>query len=274
MNLSFYRSKTHLENCLKRLKVRKRQFANQLINENHKKRYKMIKKEINELEKKLRTIDKENYCQDSATGCHVAYFEADWIIKSSPFNTEDFDCSIKDFPDISLDTFGNKKFCLLTIINNSDAVRSYFVSTSHVARDIKGNVLQTGKYRDNEGNEGECVTFILLLKPQYIMDVCYLDLTTYNGANKVISYPFVDLSSDIKDLPFEPYNFNPLTDYVYVFPFPLLHEKNKFLCSQGHGGRLTHFFPGTWHAIDIECPIGTPVLSVGDGEVPFIINFF
>jgi hypothetical protein len=26
----------------------------------------MIKKEINELEKKLRTIDKENYCQDSA----------------------------------------------------------------------------------------------------------------------------------------------------------------------------------------------------------------
>lgn len=38
-------------------------------------------------------------------------------------------------------------------------------------------------------------------------------------------------------------------------------------CSQGCGGSFTHFFPGTYHAVDIACPIGTPCVAVGDGEV-------
>ena len=40
-----------------------------------------------------------------------------------------------------------------------------------------------------------------------------------------------------------------------------------FRCSQGAGGAFTHFYPGTMHAVDLECPVGTPVLAVGDGVV-------
>lgn len=36
---------------------------------------------------------------------------------------------------------------------------------------------------------------------------------------------------------------------------------------QAIGGRFTHFYPGTLHAVDFECPKGTPVLSLASGVV-------
>ena len=52
---------------------------------------------------------------------------------------------------------------------------------------------------------------------------------------------------------------------VHVYPFPL--RGGPFLCSQGFGGAFTHFYPGTQHAIDFECPVGTEVLALGPGVV-------
>lgn len=37
--------------------------------------------------------------------------------------------------------------------------------------------------------------------------------------------------------------------------------------AQGVGGNFTHFYSGTLHAIDFECPEGTPVLAVAGGTV-------
>lgn len=51
------------------------------------------------------------------------------------------------------------------------------------------------------------------------------------------------------------------------FSFPLPRELGPYLCTQGVGGHLTHFFPESYHAIDLRCSPRTPVLSIGDGVV-------
>ncbi|CAK9027191.1 Hypothetical protein SCF082_LOCUS17806 [Durusdinium trenchii] len=51
------------------------------------------------------------------------------------------------------------------------------------------------------------------------------------------------------------------------FGFPLPDEKGPYLCTQGVGGHLTHFFPESYHAIDLRCANHTPVLSIGAGVV-------
>ena len=54
--------------------------------------------------------------------------------------------------------------------------------------------------------------------------------------------------------------------FLQVLDFPLGGE-GPFLCSQGFGGQFTHFYPSTFHAVDLECAVGTPVLAVADGVV-------
>eukprot|EP00434_Breviolum_minutum_P001561 symbB.v1.2.001378.t1/scaffold67.1/size356791/4 len=51
------------------------------------------------------------------------------------------------------------------------------------------------------------------------------------------------------------------------FGFPLPEETGPYLCTQGVGGHLTHFFPESYHAIDLRCANHTPVLSIGEGVV-------
>lgn len=52
-----------------------------------------------------------------------------------------------------------------------------------------------------------------------------------------------------------------------AFGFPLPADDGPYLCTQGVGGHLTHFFPASYHAIDLRCSCHTPVLSIGDGIV-------
>eukprot|EP00966_Prymnesium_polylepis_P048716 1127704-Prymnesium_polylepis.1 len=47
-----------------------------------------------------------------------------------------------------------------------------------------------------------------------------------------------------------------------VLGFPLAAADRSYLCSQSAGGGLTHFaHPSTFHAIDLDAPVGTPVLA-------------
>jgi murein DD-endopeptidase MepM/ murein hydrolase activator NlpD len=58
---------------------------------------------------------------------------------------------------------------------------------------------------------------------------------------------------------------NPMDEHSHTIAFPL--QGGPFYCTQGEGGQLTHFFAGNLHAIDLRCPIGTPLLAVGDGTI-------
>lgn len=51
------------------------------------------------------------------------------------------------------------------------------------------------------------------------------------------------------------------------YAFPLPDASGPYLCTQGVGGHLTHFFPESYHAVDLRCAMHTPVLSIGDGIV-------
>jgi murein DD-endopeptidase MepM/ murein hydrolase activator NlpD len=54
------------------------------------------------------------------------------------------------------------------------------------------------------------------------------------------------------------------TDLVVAFP---LGGAGPYLCSQSAFGKFTHFYKNTLHAVDLECPVGTPVLAVADAHV-------
>ena len=54
---------------------------------------------------------------------------------------------------------------------------------------------------------------------------------------------------------------------VQLTHFPLAPAATPSFCTQGVGGRLTHFFPESFHAVDLRCDDGTPLLAVGDGVV-------
>merc|ERR1719161_1966229 len=67
--------------------------------------------------------------------------------------------------------------------------------------------------------------------------------------------------------PCAPMPSSPSKSCTMPVAFPLPSERGPFLCTQGVGGHLTHFFPESYHAIDFRCDVGTPVLSVGNGVV-------
>lgn len=56
-----------------------------------------------------------------------------------------------------------------------------------------------------------------------------------------------------------------LGSYIFTHTRSLPHRDLSL--NQGMGGQFTHFYPGTLHAIDLECPVGTPVLSLASGIV-------
>eukprot|EP00967_Tisochrysis_lutea_P032837 scaffold38859_cov28-Tisochrysis_lutea.AAC.2 len=74
----------------------------------------------------------------------------------------------------------------------------------------------------------------------------------------------VNLYSDIVALD----ELHPPSLLPIAIGFPLADIGQPYLCSQASGGKLTHFaHPSTWHAVDLDAPVGTPVLAVADGEI-------
>ena len=117
--------------------------------------------------------------------------------------------------------------------------------------DGEGNPFTPGISTDNDGNTRACVTFILLLPPKTILHAA------------VLTVPTSDIDSDVQDWNKHP---APQDEHPLVVSFPV-GGTGPYLCTQGEGGSLTHFFSGNLHAVDFRCEVGTPLLAVGSGTV-------
>jgi len=116
-------------------------------------------------------------------------------------------------------------------------------------------VWRRGKELGKESGEEPCTTFVLLLPPRTLFHVCYLRVPAGEQA---------DLHSDVQALSrhASPDAFDPA--HCYAFP---LCSGAEYLCTQGEGGALSHFFAETQHAVDFRCAVGTPLLALAGGVI-------
>ena len=223
-----------------------------------------------------------NFMSSSEPGCHVAYFNAPWIVDTGSFRLEDFGLDdVASMPDISIDPESG----LLSVANTSDVCKSYTITIAGEGSrliDQHGRVMTTGIYWDNDGVQKTAITLILAVRPMCLMDVCFVPLDRLKDR----SPRHIDLSSDVTDIkphaiPKQDWYFEANRNAAYRFPLLTSDDadsyslgevtaarlQHSYLCSQGFGGHFTHFIRHTCHAIDLECPTKTPIVAIADGVV-------
>lgn len=192
-------------------------------------------------------------------GCHVAHRSAPWILGLQSLHEAGLESPLDvPLPDISIDP--DEK--ILSVINTTENDRCYYVSLPGECgcTSITGRRLATGQSKDSAGTFRNVITFILVVGPRQVMDVCELE-----GTIDIFS---VEVQSDIMVLHPTPPMPADSDFFCRAYGFPLDDTRGPFFCSQSSGGRLTHFaHPSTFHAVDLDCPVGTTVLAVGDGTI-------
>ena len=182
--------------------------------------------------------------------------------------------------------------------------RSFFLTFGHQLLGRNDVPLSTGVWRDEHGTTHPCTTLVVVLQPRRLLEVCRVvperldphisvwEATKYGDTNTKESvaeetkttehFNQVDLYSTVSDVELgintDTTNTAAATSLLDLatasshttvpplLPFPL-GGKGPFMCSQGPCGCFTHFYVGTMHAVDLSCPVGTPVLAVGDGVI-------
>lgn len=197
-----------------------------------------------------------NFVLAAAPGCHIAHSHAEWILDVEPFDPSEYEEGAR-FPEIALDDE-----YALNVINATEQTQTYYITTTFPCFGSDGSELASGTARMQDGSEVACTTLVLYLPPQTQMVVCNIMVPEdWEGWEEG------QLESDIQvHRPHaSPEEWNP----AHTYPFPLEAPEGHpgFLCSQGFCGCFTHYFAATHHAVDLQCPVGTPVLAVGDGEV-------
>ena len=168
------------------------------------------------------------------------------------------------------------------------------------AKDGKTQLTQ-GSTTDNNGQTSNCITFIVLCPPETFCHLVYL-APSPSSSQQNFDLTSIRIESDVSPWTVHP---NPDDEHPFRIGFPLgrkncdnrtlthsnvdgkgssnndeisIADSNDndcavnsaeegFLCTQGEGGRLTHFFSGNQHAVDFRCPVGTELLAVADGVV-------
>lgn len=208
-----------------------------------------------------------NFLPRAGSGCHIARqdLESDWMLEWEAIDPEEFGGNDDDIPDLAVDTQDHT----LTLCNVDDCYKvAYITVYESILRGRNGKVLTSGSTTDTKNADGNtqvaCTTLIVLCPPCTFAHLCYLPVD--------ISPCTLQLESDVQEWQQHP---NPNDTHTQTIGFPLrqssssssLPDTTSFLCTQGVGGCLTHFFAGNLHAIDFQCPIGTPVVAVGSGVV-------
>lgn len=195
-----------------------------------------------------------NFVPDAGRGCYIVRTRKaspDWLIGWEDVDPQDYDG--EQVPDVALDAEEQT----LSLCNIDDYTKVAYVSifeTRVLGRN--GLVLDPSETIDNQGQATQCVTFIVLCPPRVFCHLCFFDVTLEKDLSQI------RIDSDVQRWSQHP---NPNDEHPHSLTFPL--EGGPFLCTQGENGELTHFFSGNLHAIDFRCPIGTPLLAVGSGEV-------
>eukprot|EP00965_Chrysotila_dentata_P237631 6202025-Pleurochrysis_carterae.AAC.3 len=123
--------------------------------------------------------------------------------------------------------------------------------------DAAGVKLRPAQWRDRDGKVRTSTTFVVTVHPRKALDVCRI--------SELRRLSDLDIYSDIVDVQAMSEPEEDETPAVLSFPFE---SGESFFCSQSAGGELTHFaHPSTWHAVDFDAPVGTPLLAVEDGHV-------
>lgn len=232
--------------------------------------------------KPLKSVSSQysNFVAEAGPGCYIARRNTtggssktntespDWMIGWEDVDPEDFDFDESnddaecEVPDIALDP----EECTLSICNIHSYTKVAYVTvfdTRFVG--ANGDELKQGSTTDNGGKTVPCVTFIVLCPPCVFAHLCYLNVSSEEELTGL------RLESDVSRWNQHP---DPSDEHPYRIGFPLNCNDPttgeacaSFLCTQGEGGELTHFFSGNLHAIDFRCPIGTELLAVADGII-------
>jgi len=145
-----------------------------------------------------------------------------------------------------------------TVLNGSRHTRFAYLTFLGVdVLDYECQPFETGVTRAEDGEESSVTTFVVVAEPR----------TAVTLGTVEIDAPFADFFA----LPFSKLLAHPvpkqLTGAVACIGFPLPTSHGPYLCTQGNGGHLTHFFPESYHAVDLRCGCGTPVLCIDEGVV-------
>lgn len=143
------------------------------------------------------------------------------------------------------------------------ALRSLTINDENGALKFEGRggqALLFGKTRPNENAEwADALTVVITVTPGE-----ELHLATVSGG---LSGPAATVQTFVFPLAVHPASGVRTESAVQLTHWPLPTSACPALCTQGVGGRLTHFFPESFHAVDLRCEDGTVLLAVADGVV-------
>jgi hypothetical protein len=189
---------------------------------------------------------------------------------------EDDDEPDDEVPDMAIDPDDG----MLTLLNSSDSIRTYFLTIencAHVLSATGANLMEkpVGIQSSIQSTSSldskffERITFNAIVMSRCALQLCILSPPVSKSSSRKArqqALSAVSVSSDIQDYVAPAVDLQIDNSFeLEVFP---LAGSEPFLCTQSSGGALTHFcHPSTYHAIDLRCPVGTSVLAVCDGEI-------
>lgn len=161
---------------------------------------------------------------------------------------------------------------ILCVVNMSSSTIAAYVSViSELAEELdiydsQGKLIQAGFTKSSRKEPPTpCVTFVLVLQPKSGLKIAKGKIHNWKKLNQhVFSMGFSLERPSFLTNP-NPYQSVSGEDLplVKLPQFPIS-GNDAWLCTQGAGGRLTHFFKEGLHAIDIRCPAGTQLVAVAD----------
>lgn len=151
------------------------------------------------------------------------------------------------------------------VVANSSYRRSHFTFVSFSGASVlnarSGEPFPTGGDRPENGAPPRAVTtFVVVARPRRALRLGRFDASA-PGAD-VFAFPMEPLVAARAS-----HSGAALCPEPPPLAFPLPEASGPYLCTQGVGGHLTHFFAASFHALDLRCPLRTEVLAVGDGIV-------